>query len=104
MIGDRLKELRHDHNDTQEDLAEKLNISKFTVQSWEQGKSEPNHDMLVTICRLYHVSSDFLLGLSDDDPVFYQTREMRLSQESRTLLKEFSDFLFRKERKKSARH
>ncbi len=104
MIGDRLKELRHDHNDTQEDLAEKLNISKFTVQSWEQGKSEPNHEMLVSICRLYHVSSDFLLGLSDDDPVFYQTREMRLSQESRTLLKEFSDFLFRKERKKSARH
>ena len=104
MIGDRLKELRHDHNDTQEDLAEKLNMSKFTVQSWEQGKSEPNHEMLVSICRLYHVSSDFLLGLSDDDPVFYQTREMRLSQESRTLLKEFSDFLFRKERKKSARH
>ena len=104
MIGDRLKELRHDHNDTQEDLAGKLNISKFTVQSWEQGKSEPNHEMLVSICRLYHVSSDFLLGLSDDDPVFYQTREMRLSQESRTLLKEFSDFLFRKERKKSARH
>ena len=104
MIGDRLKELRHDHNDTQEDLAEKLNISKFTVQSWEQGKSEPNHEMLVSICRLYHVSSDFLLGLSDDDPVFYHTMEMRLSQESRTLLKEFSDFLFRKERKKSARH
>lgn len=104
MIGDRLKELRHDHNDTQEDLAEKLNISKFTVQSWEQGKSEPNHDMLVSICRLYHVSSDFLLGLSDDDPVFYHTREMRLSPESRTLLKEFSDFLFRKERKKSTRH
>ena len=64
MIGDRLKELRHDHNDTQEDLAEKLNISKFTVQSWEQGKSEPNHEMLVSICRLYHVSSDFLAATS----------------------------------------
>ena len=49
MIGDRLKELRHDHNDTQEDLVGKLNISKFTVQSWEQGKSEPNHEIQSSI-------------------------------------------------------
>ena len=99
MIGERLKELRHDNNDTQITLAAKLKLSKHTIQSWEQGKSEPNNNTLIALCRLYNVSSDFLLGLSDDDPVFLHNREMKLSSEGRTMLKEFSEFLFTKEQK-----
>lgn len=93
MIGERLKEIRKDHGDSQADLASKLNVSKFTVQSWEQGKSEPSHNMLVNLCRLYRVSSDFLLGLTDDDPIFYQGRQQKLDGSKRTILKEFASFL-----------
>lgn len=67
MIGERLAEIRKDHGDTQSALAEKLHIALSTIRSWEQEKSSPSHDMLVSICRLYHVSSDYLLGLSDTD-------------------------------------
>ena len=41
MIGERLAEIRKDHNDTQEHLASKLHISVSTVRSWEQEKSAP---------------------------------------------------------------
>lgn len=75
MIGDRLKEIRKDYGDTQQRLADKLQVSKFTAQSWEQGKSKANHDTLVAICRLYQVSSDYLLGLSDDDPLYVKNRQ-----------------------------
>ena len=55
MIGDRLKDIRSDFGDTQQKLADKLNVSRYTVQSWEQGKSSPSNEMLVKICRMYNV-------------------------------------------------
>ena len=36
MVGERLAEIRKDHNDTQAVLAKKLNVSVTTVRSWEQ--------------------------------------------------------------------
>lgn len=66
MIGERLQEIRKDHGDTQQALADKLHASLYAVRCWEQGKSDPGHDTLVSICRLYHVSADYLLGLTDN--------------------------------------
>ena len=47
MIGERLAEIRKDHGDTQQDLADKLNVTKFTISNWEQEKSVPSHELLV---------------------------------------------------------
>ena len=95
MIGDRLKEIRKDHHDTQADLATKLKVSVSTIQSWEQEKSEPNHEMLTTVCRLYQVSSDFLLGLRDNDPFLggSSSLERLLTPEDRKSLVDFASFL-----------
>lgn len=64
MIGELLAEVRKDHGDTQASLAEKLHVTVSAVRSWEQEKSSPSHETLVSICRLYNVSSDYLLGLT----------------------------------------
>ena len=66
MIGERLQDIRKDHNDTQQDLADKLHASLYAVRCWEQGKSDPSHDTLVAICKLYGVSADYLLGRTDN--------------------------------------
>ena len=99
MIGERLAEIRKDHGDTQQTLADKLRITKYTVSSWEQEKSEPNHEMLVTICRLYDVSSDYLLGLSNVDPVYLARKIDGLSPEDQTILQEVREYLLWRERK-----
>jgi len=93
MIGDRLKEIRKDYGDTQQRLADKLQVSKSTIQSWEQGKSSPNHDLLVDICKLYNTSADFLLGIKENDPIFSAARPRELSPENLFLLKRFEEFL-----------
>ncbi len=93
MIGERLAEIRKDHGDTQQTLADKLNVTKYTVSSWEQEKSEPNHEMLVRICRMYGVASDYLLRLSDLDPVYFSRRTESLSSEDQALMKEVKVFL-----------
>ena len=75
MIGERLQDIRKDHSDTQQDLADKLHASLYAVRCWEQGKSDPSHDTLVAICKLYGVSADYLLGLTDEDPIYSQRRQ-----------------------------
>lgn len=94
MIGERLAEIRGDFGDTQASLAEKLHVSPFTVSSWEQEKSAPNHEMLVKICRLYQVSSDYLLGLSDEDFSSHQCRQEEIfTKEELADLKAYEDYL-----------
>ena len=93
MIGERLAEIRKDHGDTQKTLAEKMNVVVHTVSSWEQEKSEPNHEMLVRLCRLYNTSSDYLLGLSDADPILERQSTFKLDADDQLLIKEFRSYL-----------
>lgn len=100
MIGERLSEIRKDHADTQMALAEQLGVSLFTVRAWEQEKSSPSHEMLVALCRLYNVSSDYLLGLSDVDPAYSQRRRLeQFSAEELRKLAEYEEFLLWKQKK-----
>ena len=101
MIGERLKEVRQDHGDTQSDLARKMHVSLSTVKSWEGENSAPKHEYLVEICKLYHVSSDFLLGLTDEDPVFSRTRRDKLSDRNKSLLNLFEEFMLYKQQKET---
>lgn len=93
MDGERLKEIRRDHNDTQESLAKKLGFSTPSVSKWEQGTADPNLQTLIKICRLYNVTSDYLLGLSDHDPLLWQAQKARLSESSQKQLELFEAFL-----------
>ena len=94
MIGERLQEVRKDHGDTQKDLAAKLNVVFHTVSSWEQGKSEPSHELLVKICNLYNVSADYLLGISNSDPLYTrQKRQERFTPEERAELDQVEQYL-----------
>ncbi len=61
----RIKELRQEKGITQKALAEFLGKSPTAVASWEQGLSEPNVNDIRTLCKIFSVSADFLLGLED---------------------------------------
>ena len=99
MIGERLSEIRKDHKHTQADLASLLNVTVSAIRSWEQGKSSPPHEMLVSICRLYGVSSDYLLGLSNTDPAYTnRIRQSKFSKEDLENIKDFENYLLWKKR------
>ena len=94
MIGERLAEVRKDHGDKQADLASKLHVTRFTIRSWEQERSAPSHEMLIQICRLYGVSSDYLLGISDRDPLLEPNRgQIVLSESEEQSLQEYIKYL-----------
>lgn len=100
MIGERLAEMRKDHGDTQAALAERLGVSLPTVRAWEQEKSSPSHEMLVSICKLYHVSSDYLLGLSDVDPAYIQQRRLaQFTNEELAAVQDYESYLLWKRKR-----
>lgn len=100
MIGERLAEIRRDHGDKQTDLAQKLNVTVSTVRSWEQEKSSPSYETLVHICRLYHVSSDYLLGLSDVDPAYVQRQRLQnFTKKELADLKNYEEYLMWKKQR-----
>lgn len=92
MLGERLQEIRKDNGDTQQSLADKLQVSMSAVRCWEHDKSDPSHDTLIRICQLYHVSSDYLLGMKDEDDAHIMFRCRKLSPVSPLMKKEFKGF------------
>lgn len=65
----RLKELREKQELTQRKMAAKLGISKSYYNYFETGERIVPLKRLVEICNLYHLSLDYLLGLSDHNVV-----------------------------------
>ena len=63
-FADNFKALRKDRKWSQLELAERLNISKSSVNMYERGEREPNSEMLIKIADLFDVSIDFLIGRS----------------------------------------
>ena len=59
-----LQDLREDRDITRKDLATALNISISTLGMYEQGRREPNIDMLIKMANFFDVSIDFLVGRS----------------------------------------
>lgn len=61
----RFRDLRIDHDLTQEQVADICNVSDATVGHWEHLKREMRVDCIVKLCRYYGVSADYVLGLED---------------------------------------
>lgn len=67
VFKDNLKKLRKDFSMSQEDLAEKLGVSRQSVSKWETGDAYPEMDKIITIANLFNVNIDELLNKNIDE-------------------------------------
>lgn len=67
MLNVRIRELRRAHNLTQVEFANRLSVAKQTVSNWENDNIQPSIDMLMKIADCFGVSTDYLLGRSNDN-------------------------------------
>ena len=63
---DRLKELRKSKKLTQKQLAVAIKVSERNYQSFEYGEFKPSHDNIIKLAEYFQVSTDYLLGLTDN--------------------------------------
>lgn len=64
-VGKKIKELREDKNLTQQEVADKLNIDRSNYSKYERGVLIMTPEMIRQLCRLYDISADFIIGLTN---------------------------------------
>lgn len=62
IFPERLKQLRQKKGLTQQEIAELLGVKRNTYSDWENGKTEPNFEMVLKLADLFEVSLDWLFG------------------------------------------
>ena len=62
----RLRDMREDHDLTQQKLAEYLGMPQPQYFRYEQGLRDIPTDILIQLAKLYNTTTDYLLGLTDD--------------------------------------
>jgi len=62
---EKLQKLRSDEGMTQEELAEKLFVSRTAISKWESGRGYPSIDSLKAIAKHFHVTIDELIGTEE---------------------------------------
>ncbi len=81
MISDTIRTLREQAGDSQAQLAKKLDVTRSSVNAWEMGLSTPTTQYIVALAKLYHVSTDYILGVAPDRTISlqgYREDEIRL--------------------------
>ena len=61
-LSNNLKNIRKENNLSQEQLAEKLGVSRQAVSKWESGQSYPEMDKVLLICKLFNYNIDELMN------------------------------------------
>jgi len=78
-LSDKILKLRKSNDLSQEELAEKLNVSRQAISRWEMGSSQPDGSNILQLSKLFGVTSDYLLNdeyESDYDvPVVKETKK-----------------------------
>ena len=82
----RLSNLRKDHDLSQKQLADQLHVTHSQISRIESGETKnPNISIVIDVARFFHVSTDYLLGITQiTSPKSYDISELGLSEEAVT--------------------
>lgn len=76
MFKDIFKELREDACLTQDDVANKFNISRTAISKYENGEREPSLELLIKLSDYFNVSIDYLVGKTKISSRFYNAKNL----------------------------
>ena len=80
-FSEKLLTLRKANDMTQEQLAEKLNVSRQSISKWESGQATPELEKIVTLSAVFNVSTDYLLKPSEIDILSVKTEMLEKQQQ-----------------------
>ena len=91
LTGQKIAELRTNMDLSQEQLAEKLYVTRAMVSKWERGICLPDYNMILKIAEILSVSPDEIM--SRNDAVLNELYSFLSDTDSDDLLKDLNDFL-----------
>lgn len=90
MNGERLKQLRKERKLTQEQLGNKINVTKVSISGYENGNRSPDTDTLEKLADFFGVTTDYLLGR--DDNLEQDKATKRKEKDERDIAKRLEQF------------
>lgn len=87
-LGKRLQEQRLLKNLSQKEVAASVGVSASIISNYESSERTPSVEILMALARLYHCSTDYLLGFDRDEKDMFLDVSM-LSDEQKKLLQHF---------------
>ena len=87
-LDENFKKIRKDNNLSQEDLADKLNVSRQSVSKWESGLAYPEMDKVIQICKLFNVNIDDIMNENFDEI----KEKKKVNNKFNSYIKNFFDF------------
>jgi len=84
---DRLQQLREARGWTKREFAQRCGFSELQAYRYESAVNDPSTDNLKTIASVLEVSSDYLLGLSDDPAI--QVRDLKLDEAEHIMIETY---------------
>ena len=76
MICDKIRTLRDTCGLSQSALAKKIGVTRSAVNAWEMGLSIPTAQYIVAMAQLFHISTDYLLGLQNSQAIYEQEKQL----------------------------
>ena len=101
-IANKLVELRKKNGLSQEELADKLGLSRQAVSKWERAESSPDTDNLICLAKLYNVSLNDLLNT--DETIEEISREVKEKEEEKKSGEKPKKVLTEEERKRNRKY
>lgn len=80
-FSEKILTLRKGRDLTQEQLAEKLNVSRQSVSKWESGQAVPELDKIIALSQIFEVTTDYLLKPSEIDELSVKTEMLEKQQQ-----------------------
>ncbi len=80
-FSEKLSTLRKANDLTQEQLAEKLDVSRQSISKWESGQATPELEKIVAMSAVFNVTTDYLLKSSEIDDLSVKTEMLEKQQQ-----------------------
>lgn len=94
-FSEKLFILRKAQDLTQEQLAEKLNVSRQSVSKWESGQATPELEKIVALSAIFDVTTDYLLKSSEIDDLSVKTEMLEKQQQQMIVREQKQQQMFR---------
>lgn len=96
ILADKIIQLRKKNGWSQEELAEKMNVSRQSVSKWEGAQSVPDLDKILLLAQIFGVSTDFLLK-DELEVEEYVSQDVEMPSVKRVSMEDANEFLSLKE-------
>lgn len=77
-LVEKLQKLRKDNNLSQEQLAEKIGVSRQAISKWERGEATPDSDNLICLAKIYNISLDELISSKENNNMNEESKKTKL--------------------------